>query len=466
MPKRLRGKRWLPWVAAGLGVLVVALGVAYLVLSGRQGDISHPNVEFDAGEQPAAPVLKAGRNPADDGASWPLYGFNKQRTRSIAVPAPIHPPYVQRWAMRGSVLLEFPPVMCDRSLYLLKNDGALYAISRLTGRVRWKAKIGSLAASSPACAHGTVYAVALQRYRGSKGGRVVAVAANDGHTRWSRKLPSRAESSPLVDKGSVFFGTEDGTVYRLRARDGYVRWRYKASGAVKAGLALYRGKLYFGDYGGHVQAVDELTGRRVWDSGTSGGPLGLTSGSFYSTPAVAFGRVYAGNTDGSVYSFSARTGKLAWRKHTGGYVYSSPAVSTDGSPPTIFIGSYDGHLYALNARSGAVRWSRPTNKISGGPVVIGDLVFYSTLAHDTAAVGAAHGSLVWHTNRGAFNPVVSDGRRIYLVGYSSLFLLETRAQARRDRRAIARYRASVKAANASKRAAKARAKARRQTTKR
>jgi hypothetical protein len=141
--------------------------------------------------------------------------------------------------------------------------------------------------------------------------------------------------------------------------------------------------------------------------------------------------------DGFVYSFAARNGRLAWRHKTGGFVYSSPAVaSVEGVGPTVYIGSYDGRMYALDARSGRVRWTRDSGgKISGGPVVIGDLVFYSNLTRrSTAAVGAATGKLVWRTGRGAFNPAISDGRRIYLVGYSSLFMLSERAQARRDAR--------------------------------
>ena len=43
------------------------------------------------------------------------------------------------------------------------------------------------------------------------------------------------------------------------------------------------------------------------------------------------------------------------------------------------------------------------------------------------AVGATTGKLIWSIGRGAFNPAISDGRRIYLVGYSSLFALTTHA---------------------------------------
>ena len=53
-------------------------------------------------------------------------------------------------------------------------------------------------------------------------------------------------------------------------------------------------------------------------------------------------------------------------------------------------------------------------KISGSPVVVGDLVFYSNLSRrSSGAVGAVTGKPVWATGRGAFSPVISDGRRLY-----------------------------------------------------
>ncbi|HYF24334.1 MAG TPA: PQQ-binding-like beta-propeller repeat protein [Baekduia sp.] len=430
------GRRRLAWVA--VLVLGIALGAGGAVLLRGEGNVSNPDVEFEAeppSTQPPPTRKPPARDPFADGFEWPVYGYDKARTRYLPVREALRPPFVETWKVTGRILLEFPPVLCGRQLFLLKNNGALYAISRRTGKVRWKRKLGYLAAASPACSHGRVYVTLLKRSENVEAGRVVAVKAHDGKTRWSRKLPSRSESSPLLDRGRLYFGSEDGTIYALRARDGAVRWRAKAGGAVKGALALSEGKLFFGDYNGQVTALRRADGRRVWRVGTGGGGL-RGSGNFYATPAVAYGRVYLGNTDGFVYSFSARNGRLAWRHKTGGYVYSSPAVAPVRGG-TVYAGSYDGKLYAFNARSGAVRWTRNVGgRISGGPQVVGDLVFYSNLGRkSTGAVGASSGKLVWSTGRGAFNPLISDGRRIYLVGYSSLFALTDRAQARRDRRA-------------------------------
>ena len=99
-----------------------------------------------------------------------------------------------------------------------------------------------------------------------------------------------------------------------------------------------------------------------------------------------------------------------------------------GGRPTVFIGSYDGRFYALDAQSGRSRWTRHLGrKISGSASLIGDLVFVSDLGTKSSwALGAGTGATVWKTGRGAFNPVISDGRRIYFNGYSSLFALDPR----------------------------------------
>jgi outer membrane protein assembly factor BamB len=408
---------------------VLAAGItAVVVLTGKPGDVSHPNVEFTAPQatKPAKPTEQP-KSAADKGFSWPFYGYDKARTRYLSLARPIHPPYRRPWHYKAGALLEFPPVLSARSLFLLKDDGMLVAIGRKSAHVRWGRRLGYLAASSPAVGGGSVYCVILQRKANVRQGRVVAVNAGSGRTRWSIKLPSRAESSPLLDHGVLYFGTENGTVYALRASNGSVKWRYHADGAVKGGLAMdYRGHLYFGDYAGKVYSLHSSNGGQIWKKTTSGAHYGLSSGQFYATAAVAYGRVYLGNTDGFVYSYAASTGKLAWRVHTGGYVYGSAAVAqVPGGRPTVYVGSYDRRFYALDARSGRKLWvANAHGRVSGGAVVIGDTVWFSTLEQQTRALGARTGKLLFKIARGQFNPVVSDGERIYLVGHSSITALE------------------------------------------
>jgi outer membrane protein assembly factor BamB len=262
----------------------------------------------------------------------------------------------------------------------------------------------------------------------------VALSEKDGHVVWSRDVPAGTESSPLVWGTTVYFGDQRGNVYALRTRDGHLNWTYHAQGAVKGGPALSASAniVYFGDYAGRAYALDAGTGREVWAVSTSGAHFGLGSGNFYSSPAVAFGRVYMGNTDGRVYSFAAHSGKLAWATTTGAYVYSSPAVAdVPGLGPTVYVGSYDGTFYAFDARAGRVRWSHAAGgRISGSPTIIGDVVYYANLGAKTSTgLDIRSGRTVFTFPEGAFNPVIADRGAVYLTGYANLFqLLPARLQ--------------------------------------
>jgi outer membrane protein assembly factor BamB len=417
----------------GAAVVLVALVAAGTVfaLTRPPADVSHPNVEFRPEPTetavPDVPEPTPGSKKPDplQNFTWAQYGYSQDRRRYLPASTVLRPPFWRVWTLPGDVLLEFPPVMAEGKLFLLKNNGALYAIDKKTGKVVWKRKVGVLAAASPAYGNGRVFVSLLSRGK-TKPGAVVALDASTGKILWTRLLPSRTESSPVFDNDRVYMGSENGTVYSLRAGDGAVRWTYKASGAVKCALALSGGTLYFGDYSGRVYALRQADGHEVWSTGTKGGAFGLRSGQFYSTPAVAFGRVYIGNTDGRMYSFAATSGKLAWTKGTGSYVYSSPAVAqVPNGKPTVYFGSYDGTFYALDAQSGRVRWSyHDGGKISGGATVVGDIVYFSNIGHrDTTGLGARTGHKVFHMDRGSFNPVISDGRTIFLTGYSSLYAL-------------------------------------------
>ena len=429
-------RRLLLLVGLAVGVLLVVGGVLACQRLRGPSEIEDESVEFSDRDDPAAPD---GRAPAhrsdsyDDGADWPLYGANQQRTRYLPLPRGVpslRPPYSRPWRQTGKVLLEFPPVLCGRRLYLLRDDGLLRAYERRTGELAWKHRVGRLAAASPACGKRRVFVTVLQRHRGAKAGQVVGYTTN-GRLLWRRKLAGRSESSPLLAGDKLIFGTEAGDVLALSPRTGRTVWRYHAGGRVKGAVARLGGTLYVGDYDGHLHAIWMRSGRRRWRT-----DLG---GSLYSTPAVAYGRVFIGNIDGSVAAVGARSGRIAWRRRAKGYVYSSPAVATvKGLGPTVFIGSYGGMLYALSARNGRPRWTRNVGgKLSGGIVVVGDLVLYANLGRKRTVIRRARdGRFVHQLHSGAFDPGISDGRRLYLVTYTSVYHLTPRRQARIDRRSL------------------------------
>jgi outer membrane protein assembly factor BamB len=411
----------------GLFRLVVALlifgilaAIGYLWISARTSNVRNPNVEFNNPGQ---------RHPLSirpETFVWPLYGYTATRTRDLS--ADLRPPFKQLWRFNAHQLLEFSPILVRGTLYIVRKDSRVYAIDAKTGRRKWTKKVGSLSAASPAYANGRIFVVTLR-------GRMVALNARNGHIRWAKELGSRSESSPLVLGNSVVFGTEAGTLYRLQQSNGKIEWTYQAGGAIKGGPAYADGRIIVGAYGGTVHAVRASNGAQIWKSSTSGARFGFGSGNFYATPAIAYGRVYLGNTDGKIYSFAAAGGGLAWSTGTGGYVYGAAAVdNVPGIGPTIFVGSYDGNMYALNARTGGIRWRYASGgQISGAPTVVGGIVYFSTIdTTNTYGLSTRTGRRVFAHGSGDYNPVISDGHRIYMTGYESLSALVRRRDFKRE----------------------------------
>ena len=172
-----------------------------------------------------------------------------------------------------------------------------------------------------------------------------------------------------------------------------------------------------------MYALNARTGKLVWKAGAQA-RLG-SSGTFYSTPAVAYDRVYIGSTDRKVYSFGATTGKLRWSHGTGGYVYSSPAVWNQ----RVYVGSYDHYFYCFDAATGDVRWRLKANApISGSAVVINGVVYFSSFKGRTYAADARSGKLLWYFRRGKYGAVVADKQWLYLVGYARVFAMAPKAR--------------------------------------
>ena len=408
--------------------LLLAIGVAVVVLvlvnSGSTNHRPAPVVHVAAPPPPAPkpkspPRPKPRPRPTDD--PWPFYGYNLARTRLFPNGLKLDPPLNVGWRFHDGALLEFPPVIYDNTLYFEDANGWASALSSTNGQLVWHRRIGTVAAASPALdiRHKLVLFTLLSRTPGTRAtgnGAVVALSMKTGKVVWSHSLPSGSESSPLVHGLSVFLGDQGGTVYSFRTYDGHLNWAFHADGAVKGGVAFAHNTIYFGDYGGRVHAVNAANGGEIWSA--AGGDT------LYSTPAVAFGRVYVGSTSGGVYAFWASSGATAWTSSTGAYVYASPAVAdVPGLGPTVYIGSYDGHLYAYNADTGGVRWSHGGGgRIDGSATVVGNVVYYSSLGSNTTT------GLNWRTGRqvfsfpdGEFTPVITDGKVVFLIGYSTIY---------------------------------------------
>lgn len=443
-------------VAGGSAVAVIAAGgaIAYFTLVKRDKDVSCPppcELEVDEAEE-SKDVIKT--------VDWPVYGYDDQRTRYLPTKR-VKPPFdASLWSFAVGKLLEFSPIVVDGFLYFQDIEALLYSVDADTGKVQWKQRIGGVGAASPAYADGKLVAVTLEP------GEAVGIRARDGKILWRRPLGGRSETSPVIVGEKVIVGGEAGGVYALDIDTGKVLWQVQTDGAVKGGLALDKGVLYGANYAGQVFAIRASDGSYVWQSSTQGLSFGR-GGPVYSTPAVAFGRVYLGSIDSRVYSFDEDTGALAWSHSTGDWVYAAPAVAdTPKSEPTVYVGSKDQTFYALDAKTGEVRWSKSIGGvILGAASVLGETVYVAGLGPNVGTYGfnVKTGREVFESELGEYNPVISDGARMYLTGASGIRAFEHETE--RERRMEAERRRAErqkKAEKAKRQAAARRAKRQRQ----
>jgi outer membrane protein assembly factor BamB len=395
-----------------LAVIAGAAAIAYGQLK-RPADVSNSSVPFEE------PVVKKPPKPKDTTVDWPTFRYDRQRTGYLPVNG-IKPPFKRLWKYGNTPLLEFPPSIVDGTMYFIDNDGFAHALDTQTGKSKWSRRVADLNAATPTYSQGRLYVANLEP------GQVMSLNAKNGKTVWKKSLPCRTESSPAIVGDRMYFGCENGVLYALKKSNGKEVWQTSVAGAIKGAPGYDNGTLYVGDYGGAMTAVRASNGEVRWQTQALGPGLGQP-GAFYSTPAVAFGRVYAGNNDSRVYSFDADTGELAWTFSTGGYVYSGPTVAkVPGTPPTVYIGSFDGNAYALDARTGEARWTFDMGgRVIGSLSVIGRTVYAATFDDtNTYGISAKTGKKTFSYHTGAYMPALSDGKDLYLVGYSSIHALQ------------------------------------------
>ena len=118
-----------------------------------------------------------------------------------------------------------------------------------------------------------------------------------------------------------------------------------------------------------------------------------TSGVVYSSPAIsADGSVYVGSNDNKLHAFNS-DGSIKWTFQAGNWVDSSPAIAADG---TIYVGSWDNKLYALNPEDGSKIWEYETNSyVIASPAVGADGKIYVGSKDSIFYALESNGSVAW-----------------------------------------------------------------------
>ena len=332
--------------------------------------------------------------------SWPQFRGNPALTgvTQSTVPASLK----VAWTYEAGEPIESSAAIADGVVYVGAQSAELLALDLKTGKLLWKYKTSEgVGESSPCVADGVVYV-------GDLAGVVHAVG-RDGKGLWTFKAGSEIKASPVVVDDRVLIGSYDETLYCLAAKTGKLLWQFRINGPVHCTVSIANGIAYVSGCDEIFRAIRISDGKEVYtvSSGAYTGASPALQGPsayfgtfsnevlsvnlqsrqlvwryenkqrqfpFYSSAALADGKVVLGGRDKLVHCLDAKTGKGLWTFTTRARVDSSPAVAGG----RVYIGSNDGRFYVLQLATGAKVWEfeagaalSASPAIADGKVVIG-----------------------------------------------------------------------------------------------
>jgi outer membrane protein assembly factor BamB len=346
------------------------------------------------------PTRRTGRVLALDKPCWPYFGGDAARSlarNQIDLGRPTKPIWAQ--GMHG--YMEYPPSYCNGTLYVNTFTGITYAVDALTGRILWARHGSGPKPSTPAIAGDRLIV-------SSTGGTVTALDRSDGHTIWQLRIDAKVESSPVVIGQLAYFGATDGRLFAVNVGTGHIRWAYNTGGRINSSPSVWGRRICITTYAGSIFCLDRLTARKLWDVYIKRNFVQYES--FYASPSTDGRRLFTISRSGKVVAVRATDGQVLWTHELSSYGYSTPAVSRG----RVFVGDFNGYLHCYDAATGNQIWQHYVGgRILGPAVVVGPLVFFSTLEKKTYAVRFSDGRLVWHTNIGKYSPGIATDRHYF-----------------------------------------------------
>lgn len=278
-----------------------------------------------------------------------------------------------RWVYESDRPVAAAPVVDERRVYAVAEDGTVAALDRPTGEPVWNVALGeTVAGGSPAVCDDLIIIAGIA-------GTVWAVETATGSVRWQCEVGAGGAVPTVVD-GVVYLSGRDEPLVARDVTDGSVCWEQPAitdAGAVAAAEGL----VVCVDGTEHA-AVDAATGQLEWRRGPGG--VGR-----FTPPVVTQSRVYSPCADDAVRAYDIASGEVHWAVDCSHLEYEAtlaPPLAVDDD--RVYVGHFPNVLRALDAASGERAWSVALGDddtvTTACPVVAGGTVY---------AVGVESGDL-------------------------------------------------------------------------
>lgn len=282
--------------------------------------------------------------------------------------------------VQTAAAVEAAPVTDDTRAYVAADDGQLYCVELLSGRLVWKKPVADKPVRIPAppallIERGIAQTIVVATYgvtQWQDDGKLVAFDAA-GRRLWTAEAGGQARGAPVIIKGRVYVtagrgNPATGVLSAIDLRTGRALWPAPFTIPAAAGgrsdivaAPLVAGdQVYVGSHDHWLYAVDAATGR--------GRRLHEAARGIVATSAWAEGLAIFGANDGVVYAADAVTGERAWAYKLGGHVQAGLIAWDD----VVFAASDNGAVAALPWHRGCYDWAAARLEAQGRRAEAGD----------------------------------------------------------------------------------------------
>lgn len=247
------------------------------------------------------------------------------------------------WRLDTGQDIDSSPCVIDGKLYVAGESGFARCIDPITGKHHWRTFVGGTRGHHHASHKGSESSPVVidgEYYTTTYAGELVSLDAKTGKERWRARTYDDTDSSPVVWDDFVYAAAEEGApnLYCFARKDGKEVWRYKArSRGYYSTPAVADGRLYVGAEDHNLHCVDAKTGKEIWKF--------KTRANIWSSPCVVGDKVLIGSRDWRLYCLDAKTGTEVWNVKLDGRILATPCI-VDGK---IWVGTATGYMYLLSA---------------------------------------------------------------------------------------------------------------------
>ena len=330
------------------------------------------------------------------------------------------------------------PIILDDKIYVLNTRSELIAFALEDGEEVWSADISNeeegdtVIGGGIAGSRGKIFAT--NGYN-----EVISLDAASGEIDWRVELPAAVRAAPSVLSGRVFVQTLANQVIALAASDGNLLWTHQAVGETSGLLgspapAVNRDIVIPGYSSGEIYALHLENGGVAWQDNLSpqqrlGGIESLSD--IQAMPVIDRGLVIAISFGGRLVAIDQRTGRRVWQREIGGS--ETPWVAGE----RIFVLSSQNRLVSFDRESGNIMWVKDMPKFEAGsngeeplvlygPVMAGGRLFISASDATIFEIDPHNGDDLFHWDAGEdlVGPPIIAQNKLYLLssnGYLMAF---------------------------------------------